>query len=81
MPVPPLGNDAPSVLATPPVIVNNMRTTPCVRAQVVAPRIAGTLKIWGASDQPPQPSAAPKLTLVLFPPPAGEDQAIRSRGS
>jgi hypothetical protein len=85
MPLPLAGSEVPAVLTAPPTIITNLRrTTPCVRARVVPPRIAGTLKIWG-SDQRLQPSAASKPTNLVFPPPAdaiAEDtSAIPKRGS
>jgi hypothetical protein len=69
MAVPPIGEaQVPPVRAASPVIISQQRTTPCVRARVVPPRLAGTMKIWSA-DQTSQPSEAPNVTIVVFPPP------------
>lgn len=55
-------------MAVPPLPMTEVHTAPPVRARVVRPRYAGTMKVW-ATAEAPQPSAAPNVTLVFFPPP------------
>ncbi|HKP60818.1 MAG TPA: hypothetical protein VJV78_29015 [Polyangiales bacterium] len=55
-------------MAVPPLPMTEVHTAPSVRARVIQPRYAGTLKVW-ATAEAPQPSAAPNVTLVFFPPP------------
>jgi hypothetical protein len=69
MPMPVVVTEPPPVSSATPVAVSDARATPCVRARVVAPRVAGTMKIWSSREPRQQPSAAPNVTIVVFPPP------------